>query len=144
MVTAHMTICSRLAATIFFVLQAGAAFAQSAPTVTVTRLADRFYRLTATVPYPTSLLAYVSPAGILLVDSGSIETGDELKRVLKTLDGGRADVKMLVNTHAHIDHTGGNRDADVARRPCRGRGRDVPRHAASLARLIVAFKNDLS
>jgi len=107
-ITSHLTICSRLAATLFVVLQAGAAFAQSAPTVTVTRLADRFYRLTSTVPYPTNLLAYVSPAGILLVDSGSVETGDELRRVLKTLDGGRADVRMLINTHAHIDHTGGN------------------------------------
>jgi len=98
----------RLAATLFFMCQAGAAFAQPAPTVTVTTLADRFYRLTSTVPYPTNLLAYVSPEGTLLVDSGSIETGDELKRVLKTLGGGRGDVKILINTHAHIDHTGGN------------------------------------
>jgi len=104
----RMTFRSWLAVAPFLVLQAGAAFAQPAPTVTVTTLADRFYRLTSTVPYPTNLLAYVSPAGILLVDSGSIETGDELKRVLKTLDGGPADVKILINTHAHIDHTGGN------------------------------------
>ena len=103
-----MTFRSWLAIALFLVLQAGVGFAQPAPTVTVTPQADRFYRLTSTVPYPTNLLAYVSPAGFLLVDSGSIETGDELKRVLKTLDGGRGDVKILINTHAHIDHTGGN------------------------------------
>ena len=46
--------------------------------------------------------------GILLVDSGQRETGSELRSVLKTIAPDNPVVKILINTHAHIDHTGGN------------------------------------
>jgi cyclase len=82
--------------------------AQTRSRIEVVRLKDRFYRLTSTVPYEANFLAYVSDDGILLVDAGQRQTGDTLRQVLASLAGGDPTVKILVNTHAHIDHTGGN------------------------------------
>ena len=82
--------------------------AQTRPRIEVVRLKDRFYRLTSTVPYAVNFLAYVSDDGILLVDAGQRQTGDTLRQVLASLAQGDPTVKILVNTHAHIDHTGGN------------------------------------
>jgi cyclase len=81
---------------------------QTSPNIEVTKLKQDFYRLTSKVPYSVNFLAYVRPEGILLVDSGQKETGNELKSVLKMIAAGSSDVKILINTHAHIDHTGGN------------------------------------
>jgi cyclase len=91
-----------------FALLASASFSQPPSNIEVKKLNDNFYRLTSQVPYPSNFLAYVCPDGILLVDAGQKETGQELKRILKTIAVGNAEVKYLINTHAHIDHTGGN------------------------------------
>ena len=89
-------------------LLAGGVSAQGHTHILVTPLKDRFYRLTSTTPYRVNFVAYVSGDGILLVDAGQKETGGELRAALEDIAGGDARVKVLINTHAHIDHTGGN------------------------------------
>lgn len=84
------------------------AFSQAQPNIEVTKIKENFYSLTSKVPYSANFLAYVCQEGILLVDAGQIQTGNELKPILKTIAIGSAEVKVLINTHAHIDHTGGN------------------------------------
>jgi glyoxylase-like metal-dependent hydrolase (beta-lactamase superfamily II) len=91
-----------------FAFLASVSFSQSSSNIEVKKLNDNFYRLTSQVPYPSNFLAYVCADGILLVDSGQKETGQELERILKTIAVGNAEVRYLINTHAHIDHTGGN------------------------------------
>jgi glyoxylase-like metal-dependent hydrolase (beta-lactamase superfamily II) len=97
-----------LAIAALFIFFTSIAFSQTQPNIEVTKLKEHFYRLTCKVPYSVNFLAYVRPEGILLVDSGQKETGAELKSVLKTIALGSPEVKILINTHAHIDHTGGN------------------------------------
>jgi glyoxylase-like metal-dependent hydrolase (beta-lactamase superfamily II) len=83
-------------------------YSQPSEQITVTKLKENFYRLTALKPYATNFLAYISNDGILLVDAGNIQTGPEIRNVLKTLAPENSKIKYLINTHAHIDHTGGN------------------------------------
>src|SRR6185437_14364107 len=45
--------------------------------------------------------------GVLLVDSGLPERGSELARRVAAVSGSRR-VEVLLNTHWHWDHTGGN------------------------------------
>jgi cyclase len=75
--------------------------------VTTTKLTDTIYKITCTTSFDANLLASVGPDGILLVDAGYISTADSLAAVLKTLGNGQ--IKYLINTHYHGDHTGGNR-----------------------------------
>ncbi len=82
--------------------------AQTAPDIAVTKIRDNFFRLTSRVPYTSNFLAYVAPDGVLLVDSGQLQTGPGLRDVLKTIAPANPKVRFLINTHAHIDHTGGN------------------------------------
>jgi cyclase len=83
-------------------------FAQTAQNIEVVKLKENFYRLTSKIPYEVNFLAYVTKEGILLVDAGQRETGNEIRDVLKTIATGNSTVKILINTHAHVDHTGGN------------------------------------
>ena len=93
---------------ILVILIANSVFTQTKSNIEVTKLKENFYRLTSKIPYSVNFLAYVTKEGILLVDSGQKQTGNELKDVLKTIATGNPEVKILINTHAHIDHTGGN------------------------------------
>lgn len=86
----------------------GIIFAQVQNKIEVVKLKDNFYRLTSKVPYDANFLAYVTKDGILLIDAGQIETSSELKDVLKSISIGNSSVKIIINTHAHIDLTGGN------------------------------------
>ena len=90
------------------ILLANSVFTQPKPNIEVTKIKENFYRLTSNVPYAVNFLAYVTKEGILLVDSGPEETGNLIKKTLKTIAIGNPDVKILINTHAHLDHTGGN------------------------------------
>ncbi len=58
-------------------------------------------------PYGTNLVTSVGPDGILMVDAGFVSTGEKLSDTLKTL--GNGNLKMIINTHYHADHTPGNR-----------------------------------
>ncbi len=76
--------------------------------IEITKLTDQVYRLTSKIPYPANFLAFVSKDGVLLIDSGQKATGHELKAVLKEIAPKNSKIIYLINTHAHIDHTGGN------------------------------------
>ncbi|TFH64392.1 MAG: MBL fold metallo-hydrolase [Candidatus Zixiibacteriota bacterium] len=57
--------------------------------------------------YSTNLVASVGPDGILLIDAGFASTGEQVADTIKTL--GNGNLKMIINTHYHADHTPGNR-----------------------------------
>jgi metallo-beta-lactamase class B len=80
----------------------------------------------------------VTPAGSILLDGGLPETAPSIEKNVATLGFRLADVKYLLNSHAHFDHAGGlaqlKRDsgaqlvvshADGAAIEA-GRGRDLP------------------
>jgi cyclase len=92
----------------FIVLSSIIVYPQNTDNIEVTKIKDQFYMLTSKVPYEVNFLAYVTPEGVLLVDSGQRQTGKEIRSVLKTIAPDNPEVKILINTHAHIDHTGGN------------------------------------
>ncbi len=83
-------------------------------TITISPLNDHLYMITCiggeefNLPqYGTNLIASVGPDGILLVDAAFTTTGEALRDTLKTL--GNGNLKMVINTHYHGDHTFGNR-----------------------------------
>lgn len=88
-------------------LDAATAAGQQAGQVELTRLKERIYRVTATHGYKVDFIASVGADGILLVDTGFPSTAAELKADLEALDAGP--VRLVVNTHGHRDHNGGNR-----------------------------------
>jgi cyclase len=78
-----------------------------APARTV-KLADHLYEITtfAANPIGVKVLALVGAGGGLLVDSTTAETAPAVRTALDTLAAGP--VRMIVNTHVHDDHVGGN------------------------------------
>jgi glyoxylase-like metal-dependent hydrolase (beta-lactamase superfamily II) len=48
----------------------------------------------------------VGPEGVLVVDAGTGDAADRLVAAIRTLSD--KSVRFVVNTHAHLDHTGGN------------------------------------
>src|SRR5215210_334639 len=48
-----------------------------------------------------------SPKGHILIDSGFIETVPQIRANIAKLGFKLADVKVLLNSHAHYDHAGG-------------------------------------
>jgi cyclase len=83
------------------------ALAQVERTIEVTQLTDNLYRLTATYPFETNIVVSSGEDGLLLVDSGSRYTVEELKKVLSIIGNGQ--VRMIISTHAHSEHTAGNK-----------------------------------
>ena len=83
------------------------ALAQVEKAIEVTQLTDNLYRLTATYPFETNIVVSSGEDGLLLVDSGSRYTMEELSRVLSTIGNGQ--VRMIISTHAHSEHTAGNK-----------------------------------
>jgi len=49
----------------------------------------------------------VTPAGDILLDGGFVETAPQIEKNIQTLGFKLADVKILLNSHAHLDHAGG-------------------------------------
>jgi metallo-beta-lactamase class B len=47
------------------------------------------------------------PAGCILIDGGLVETAPQIEKNMATLGFRIADVKYLLNSHAHFDHAGG-------------------------------------
>lgn len=74
--------------------------------VKISRLTPNLYKVSYYVGYPVNGLISIGVDGLLLVDTGGKETADELKEKLKVL--GNDKPAFIINTHAHIDHTGGN------------------------------------
>ena len=75
-----------------------------------------------------------SPQGHILVDTVMPEATSQIKASIEKLGFKVTDIKYLLNTHAHIDHTGGLAEMKTGqRRPaCRGRSRQ----AAARRRLL--------
>ena len=81
--------------------------------VTVSPLAGKLHIVTCTggpefglPPFPANIVASVGDDGILLVDAGFTSTAEALGDAIKSL--GNGDLKLVINTHHHGDHTGGN------------------------------------
>jgi metallo-beta-lactamase class B len=49
----------------------------------------------------------VTKAGLIALDGGDAETGRQIVRNIRTLGFNPADVKVILNSHAHFDHAGG-------------------------------------
>jgi glyoxylase-like metal-dependent hydrolase (beta-lactamase superfamily II) len=89
-------------------LGALASYGEETPNVQATKLADGIYKITETAPGGgiTNLVASLGEDGLLLVDTGLGFGAAELKTVLENLGG--TDPRIIINTHEHVDHTGGN------------------------------------
>lgn len=74
--------------------------------VNISKLTPIIYKVTYNVGYKVNGLISIGEDGLLLVDTGGKETSAELKEKLKVL--GNNSPTYIINTHAHIDHTGGN------------------------------------
>ena len=73
----------------------------------IVQLADHLYKLSIDGGgYTVKVIASVGDDGILLVDSGQEQTAEQLKTDLKTLADGTP--KIIINTHEHVEHLGGN------------------------------------
>ena len=84
--------------------QAPAAPAQPAEVqVTVTKLAGNVYAVDG---QGGRISALVGPDGVLLVDAQFPQVTEKIVAALRTVSDGR--IRMVVNTHVHGDHTGGN------------------------------------
>ncbi len=56
----------------------------------------------------TGVVAFATSKGVVVVDTtGSLKVDAELRKVIAR-ELGRSDFKLLINTHEHGDHTGGN------------------------------------
>jgi cyclase len=105
-------------ALVFVVSACGGTHADSASltgdtTIIISPLNDHLYAITCVggeefnlPPYGTNLIASVGSDGILLVDAGFGSTAQALSDTLKTM--GNGDLKLIINTHYHGDHTFGN------------------------------------
>jgi cyclase len=78
----------------------------SAQQAGITRLTDRLSLITAG---GTNVLAYASPEGLVLVDSGDpAQTASVMAAVRQVTPSASPEVVTLFNTHWHLEHTGGN------------------------------------
>src|SRR5438477_5439728 len=49
----------------------------------------------------------VTPVGMILIDGGSVEMAPVIRANIAQLGFDLHDVKILLNSHAHLDHAGG-------------------------------------
>ncbi|HPF63494.1 MBL fold metallo-hydrolase [Lentimicrobium sp.] len=88
-------------------LLTGAVFAQSETVKTeviATELAPGIYRLF--VDNRVSVALQTGPDGLLLIDAAYDRTAAEVKEAIRELSD--KEIRFLINTHLHGDHTGGN------------------------------------
>lgn len=85
-------------------------YSQDAHPFNVVPLTKSIYRLTVDMGgYAVNVLASVGDDGILLVDTGEKVSAADLKAAIDTLGGNQKETpSIIINTHAHVDHTGGN------------------------------------
>jgi glyoxylase-like metal-dependent hydrolase (beta-lactamase superfamily II) len=74
--------------------------------VKISRLTPNLYKVTYNVGYLVNGVISIGTDGLLLVDTGGKVTVEELKEKLNAL--GNDKPTFIINTHSHIDHTGGN------------------------------------
>jgi glyoxylase-like metal-dependent hydrolase (beta-lactamase superfamily II) len=81
--------------------------AQDKKVFEVTKIADHLYELsTDGGGFPEKVVASVGTDGVLIVDSGERRTGEALAEALKVF--GKGLPRIVINTHSHIEHLGGN------------------------------------
>jgi glyoxylase-like metal-dependent hydrolase (beta-lactamase superfamily II) len=98
---------SRIFLTVAMLINASSAFSQGKEDIKVVQLNNHLYKLTADRGrYIVNMVASVGNDGLLLVDAGEQETAEALKIAIDTM--GYGNPKIIINTHAHVDHTGGN------------------------------------
>ncbi len=98
-----------------------AARAPSSPRVafTIQKLAGSLYELSYDAGgYPDKIVASVGEDGLLLVDTGGRHAGRSLADTLAAF--GKGPPRIVINTHSHIEHLGGN--------PAVGRGALIVAH----------------
>ena len=83
-----------------------AAAAEQKPSIHVTKLTGHLYKLSYDVGYVVNMVASVGDDGVLLVDTGEKAQADSLREAIRGFGCGAP--RYIVNTHAHVDHTGGN------------------------------------
>jgi glyoxylase-like metal-dependent hydrolase (beta-lactamase superfamily II) len=72
----------------------------------VTELADDVHKITFCYQQCTNMLLLTGPEGVLLIDTGYRRTADKLKTAIDNISKGKK--ILIINTHPHQDHTGGN------------------------------------
>ncbi|MEE9464964.1 MAG: MBL fold metallo-hydrolase [Candidatus Neomarinimicrobiota bacterium] len=84
-----------------------ASFSEDTYSAEVTKVSDHIYQIHLDLGgMEVNAVASVGKDGLLLVDTGSIHCIDTFKEALATFSDG--DPKIIINSHAHTDHTGGN------------------------------------
>lgn len=58
--------------------------------------------------------AFETPEGLIVLDGGFPETAPQIRKNLETLGFALDRVRILLNTHAHVDHAGGLAELKVA------------------------------
>jgi glyoxylase-like metal-dependent hydrolase (beta-lactamase superfamily II) len=97
----------KISYTILFVFLTSLTFGQrdfSKVTIKETALTDNIYMLEGS---GGNIMLLVGKEEVLMVDSQFAGLSDKIKEKIKTLAGAK-EIKYLVNTHYHGDHTGGN------------------------------------
>ena len=84
-------------------ISAFSAFAQDQPAIQVSELGEKLYLLKIR---SVNAVASIGPDGVLISDTGYESSAGLLLATLNDLGG--TDIKYVINTHWHHDHTGGN------------------------------------
>jgi len=103
---------------VVFCLLGGSVYSQqdySKAEIQTQQISDNIYILTLSnkisyggkqVDWFVNFCVFKGENGLLLVDNGFEETADKLKEAIKKISG--KEVKYVINTHYHPDHTGAN------------------------------------
>jgi len=104
---------------VVFCLLGGSVYSQqdySKAEIQTQQISDNIYILTLSnkisyggkqVDWFVNFCVFKGENGLLLVDNGFEETADKLKEAIKKISG--KEVKYVINTHYHPDHTGANK-----------------------------------
>ncbi len=71
------------------------------------KITDNIYRLECINVGSVNVTVYEGQSGLVVVDAGYFSTSEELQKAV--LEIGNGEVLLLIQTHAHGDHVGGNK-----------------------------------
>jgi glyoxylase-like metal-dependent hydrolase (beta-lactamase superfamily II) len=75
----------------------------------ILRISDFLYRIKSDLDNHEYVCSYlIIGEYLILVDSGTVETFNQVLSVLKFLGYKRSSLKLIINTHSHSDHIGSN------------------------------------